>query len=111
MSPFVWFHNHSENPKQTKAFYEKLAGWQTSDGPGGMTMFQGDKAPMASLGALEHGAAAWLPYLQVDDVASATQRALKLGGTLVREQTRGPAGEYSVVRDPGGATVALWQKA
>ncbi|HEY2406156.1 MAG TPA: VOC family protein [Polyangiaceae bacterium] len=111
MSPFVWFHNHSENPKQTKDFYEQLASWQSSDGPAGTTMFQVEKAPMAGLGVKEGGPAGWLPYLQVDDVAAATKRALKLGGTLVREKTRGPAGEYSVVRDPGGATVALWQKA
>ena len=111
MSPFVWFHNHSENPKQTRAFYEKLAGWKSPDGPGGMTLFQGENGPMAALGSQEEGSAGWLPYLQVDDVGAATQRALKLGATLVREKTRGPAGEYSVVRDPGGANVALWQKA
>jgi predicted enzyme related to lactoylglutathione lyase len=111
MSPFVWFHNHSENPKQTKAFYEQLAGWKAADGPGGMTLFQGEKAPMAGLGAKEDGTAGWLPYLEVDDVGAATKRAVKLGATLVSEKTRGPAGEYSVIRDPGGATVALWQKA
>lgn len=111
MSPFVWFHNHSENPKQTRAFYEKLAGWKSSDGPSSITLFQGENGPMAGLGTREEGSAGWLPYLQVDDVGAATQRALKLGATLVREKTRGPAGEYSVVRDPGGANVALWQKA
>jgi hypothetical protein len=29
---------------------------------------------------------------------------------VLEAQTRGPAGTYSVVRDPGGALVALWQK-
>ncbi len=111
MSPFVWFHNHSENPKQTKSFYEQLAGWKPSDGPNGMTLFQGESGPIAGLGMKEDGAPSWLPYLQVDDVQAATKRALMLGATLLRETTRGPAGEYSVVRDPGGASVALWQKA
>jgi predicted enzyme related to lactoylglutathione lyase len=48
---------------------------------------------------------------RIDDVAAATKRAVKLGAELLEDQTRGPAGDYSIVRDPGGATVALWQKA
>lgn len=111
MSPFVWFHNHSENPEQTRSFYEQLAGWKSSDGPSRMTLFQGENGPMAGLAAKEEGTSGWLPYLQVDDLDAETTRALKLGATLVREKTRGPAGDYSVVRDPGGANVALWQKA
>jgi len=30
---------------------------------------------------------------------------------LLEDRTRGPAGTYSIVRDPGGATLALWQRA
>jgi predicted enzyme related to lactoylglutathione lyase len=47
----------------------------------------------------------------VDDVAEATKRAVSLGATVVSEKRRGPAGEFSVVRDPAGAGVALWKKA
>jgi len=107
---FVWFHNNSQNPAESVAFYEKLLGWRASDGPAGMKMLARDKAPIAGLGPAD-GGAGWLPFAEVDDVDASTRRAVKLGATVVKEKTRGPAGEFSVVRDPGGATVALWQKA
>ena len=108
---FVWFHNNSDKPKESTAFYEKLLGWVPSDGPGGTTMFAGEKEPFAGLGARDGDAAGWLPYVQVDDVVAATRKAVKLGAVLVKEKTRGPAGEFSVVRDPGGSVIALWQRA
>jgi predicted enzyme related to lactoylglutathione lyase len=108
---FVWFYNSSDKPNESTTFYEKLLGWKPSEGPGGMTMFAGEKGPFAGLGAKDGDATGWLPYVQVDDVGAATKKAVKLGAVLVKEKTRGPAGEFSVVRDPGGAAIALWQKA
>jgi predicted enzyme related to lactoylglutathione lyase len=108
---FVWFHNHSDKPNETNNFYEKLLGWKASDGPAGVTMFVGDKGPFAGLGVKDGAAAGWLPYVQVDDVEAATKKAVKLGAALIKEKTQGPAGDFSVVRDPGGAAIALWQKA
>lgn len=108
---FVWFHNNSENPSESKSFYEKLLGWKPADGPAGMTMFAGEKGPFAGLSAKDGGSAGWLPYVQVDDVGAATKKALALGATVLKDKSRGPAGEFSVVKDPGGAAIALWQKA
>jgi uncharacterized protein len=108
---FVWFHNYSEKPGEARGFYEKLLGWRGTEGPGGLTMFSGASGPFAGLAANEGASAGWLPYVQVDDVDSATSKALKLGATLIKEKSRGPAGEFSVVQDPGGAAIALWQKA
>jgi predicted enzyme related to lactoylglutathione lyase len=53
----------------------------------------------------------WIPFVPVDDVDAASQRAVSLGASILREKTRGPAGEFTVVRDPGGAALALWTKA
>ncbi len=108
---FVWFHNSSDKPQESKAFYEKLLGWKPADGPAGMTMFAGAKGPFAALGAKDGSVAGWLPYAQVDDVDAATRKAVNLGAEVLKEKTRGPAGEFSIVRDPGGAAIALWQKA
>jgi predicted enzyme related to lactoylglutathione lyase len=109
---FVWFHNSSDNPSGSSRFYENLLGWTASEGPGGLTMLAGPAGPFAGLAKTDGGAAAgWIPYVQVDDVDGATNDAVKLGATVVSARTRGPAGEYSVVRDPGGAAIALWQKA
>ncbi|MDX2018969.1 MAG: VOC family protein [Deltaproteobacteria bacterium] len=107
---FVWFHNSSKKPSESAAFYESLLGWKRTDGPPGMTMLAGEKGPLAGVGS-EDGAVGWIPYVQVADVDDATRKAKDLGATVLKEKTRGPAGEFSVVRDPGGAAVALWQKA
>ena len=108
--PFVWFHNQSENPSDSRAFYEKLLGWKSAEGPGGMTMFAGPSGPFAAVGSKEQ-AGGWIPYAEVDDVDTATEKAKKLGASVLQNKTRGPAGDFCIVRDPGGAAVALWQKA
>lgn len=108
---FVWFHNSNDNPSASSQFYERLFGWTASDGPGGLTMLAGSGGPFAGVAKKDAGAAGWIPFAQVDDVDAATKSAVALGATIVNPKTRGPAGEYSVVRDPGGAAVALWQKA
>jgi uncharacterized protein len=108
---FAWFHNGSEKPAEAVAFYEKLLGWKGADGPAGMTMLARETGPFAAVMAKKGKVSGWVPYVQVDDIAAATKRAVKLGGELLEDQTRGPAGTYSILRDPGGATVALWQKA
>ena len=108
---FVWFHNGSEKPNEVAKFYETLLGWKPAGGPPGTTMFAGETGPFAGVGPLEGKAAAWIPYVQVNDVDEATKRAVKLGAGMIKERTRGPAGDYAIVRDPGGASVALWQKA
>lgn len=113
-SPFVWFHNNGQKPEETKAFLESLLGYQSSAGPGGMTMLTTSAGPFAALGgrADRYGDQdEWIPFVAVDDVDAATQRAVGLGAGLVREKTRGPAGEFTVIRDPGGAALALWKKA
>jgi uncharacterized protein len=108
---FVWFHNGSAKPSDAATFYEKLLGWKSAAGPAGMTMLARDEGPFAAVMPSNGNVSGWVPYVQVDDVAAATMRALKLGAELVEDQTRGPAGTYSIVRDPGGAAFALWQKA
>jgi hypothetical protein len=72
-----------------------------------MTMLAGEKGPFAGVGE-EEGMVGWIPYAQVDDVDDATKKAKALGGTVVKAKTRGPAGEFSIIRDPGGAAVALF---
>lgn len=108
---FVWFHNNSDNPGDSSRFYEKLLGWKATEGPGGMTVLAGESGPFAGVARKDGGLAGWIPYAQVDDVDAATKEAQRLGATILRAKTRGPAGEFTIVRDPGGAALALWQKA
>jgi len=53
----------------------------------------------------------WLPYVGVDVIKSATTKAKSLGAKViveVREVTG--HGHMSVLSDPTGATIALWQQ-
>lgn len=113
-SPFVWFHHNGRKPDATKAFLESLLGFRADRGPGGMTMLAAGGGPFAALGSKDDRYGdrdEWIPFVAVEDVDTATQRALALGASLLRDKSRGPAGEFSVVRDPGGAALALWKKA
>jgi uncharacterized protein len=51
----------------------------------------------------------WLPYVEVSDVGGATERARRLGATVLLDSREGPAGWRSVVRSPEGGEIALWQ--
>jgi len=108
---FVWFQNSSVKPADSVAFYEKLLGWRKAEGPPGMTMFASADGPFAGVAEREGEVEGWIPYVRVDDVDQATLKAKRLGASLVQKRTRGPAGEFTVIRDPGGATLALWQEA
>jgi predicted enzyme related to lactoylglutathione lyase len=51
----------------------------------------------------------WLPYIEVDRVDVATDRARKLGASVLLGPREGPAGWRSVVATPAGGEIAFWQ--
>ncbi len=110
VNPIAYTELHTSDPGRAKAFYAELFGWkgeeeQTPLGP--YTMFQ---SLLVGLTANRGGVpTTWVPYVGVPDVASATKRARELGGEILRELVAIPAGTFSVVRDPTGAVVGLWQ--
>ena len=108
---FVWFHNASEKPEASVAFYEKVLGWKAASGPPGMTMFAGASGPFAAVAQREGKPSGWVPYVKVQDVDAAAAKAEAAGATVVSPRAKGPAGDFVVIRDPGGATLALWQAA
>jgi uncharacterized protein len=63
-------------------------------------------------GGIVHSAGApplWLPYVEVDRIDAATERARRLGGSVTLQVREGPAGWRSVVATPCGGEIALWQ--
>jgi predicted enzyme related to lactoylglutathione lyase len=52
----------------------------------------------------------WLPYVLVDDIVGATAKAKSLGATVVQDvmEVMGE-GSLSVIIDPTGAALGLWQ--
>jgi hypothetical protein len=52
----------------------------------------------------------WLPYVAVDDLAAATQRAKDLGATMIMENIPvADFGKFTIFQNPTGAVIAMWQ--
>ncbi len=104
---FVWFSLGAEDPAGAREFYSSLLDWDIAE----EGMVAGEERPWAAIGPDGESDTGWLPYVQVPDVDRATERALELGATVLRDKTRGPAGDYTTIADPTGAAIALWQPA
>src|SRR3989442_15493888 len=52
----------------------------------------------------------WMAYVGVDDVRASTTKAKDLGAKVVQDVMEvGEYGTMSVIADPTGATIAMWQ--
>lgn len=115
---FCWIEANLENPERGKGFYGELFGWKSQDLDmpiGRYTMLRlGDDLvagllPMPvnakKMGAPPH----WLGYVAVADVQAATKKATALGGRVFLLPQNAGQGKMSVIADPTGAVLALWQ--
>ncbi|RNC71346.1 MAG: VOC family protein [Desulfuromonadales bacterium] len=112
-NPFVHVELLTNDVARAKDFYKGLFDWKLEDIPGmDYTMINvGEgtgggmmKNPMPEIPS--H----WLAYVLVDDAASATEKARSLGATVAKGVTEIPnVGWFSVIIDPTGAALALWQ--
>jgi predicted enzyme related to lactoylglutathione lyase len=62
-------------------------------------------------GIVECGTArpVWLPYVAVERIGEATDRARRLGAEVLLGPREGPAGWRSVVASPAAGELALWE--
>jgi uncharacterized protein len=52
----------------------------------------------------------WVAYVNVDDVKASTSKATSLGAKVMKDVTDVPnAGSFSIITDPTGAMLGLWQ--
>jgi hypothetical protein len=94
------------------AFYTKLFGWRAEAICVGRNAYLTlDLGARLEGGVVERetGGSLWLPYVEVADIAEATERARGLGARVALEPREGPAGWRSILAAPAGAEVALWQ--
>ena len=117
-NPFVHIELNTTNIAAAKAFYGKLFGWKLEDVPmdGGHTYTMINVGDGTGGGMQAHpvkGApSAWLSYVQVDDLKAATEKARTLGAKVMQEPMEVMGmGSLSVVIDPTGAALGLWQPA
>ena len=113
-NPFVHVELTTSDPAKAKSFYGALFDWKLDDvemAPG-MTYTMIRVGEGTGGGMMKHPMAgapsAWLPYVNVDNVAAATAKAKSLGATILREVTEVPnAGSFSIIVDPTGAMLGL----
>jgi len=114
-NPFVHVELNTTDVAKAKEFYGKLFAWKLEDVemPGMQyTMIKvGEGTGGGIMKQLVPGApSAWLAYVQVDDIAAATQKAKSLGAKVMKDATEIPGtGWFSIIIDPTGACLALWK--
>src|SRR6202171_6164417 len=115
-NPFVHVELVTTDINQAKSFYGSLLDWKLEDVPmdSGMTYTLINVGEGTGGGMMKHpmpGAPSmWLPYVEVDDIVASTAKAKSLGATVVRDvmEVMGE-GSLSIIIDPTGATLGLWQ--
>jgi predicted enzyme related to lactoylglutathione lyase len=115
---FVHIELNTNDPSKAKAFYSKLFTWKTEDmemGPGmTYTMLSPGEGPAGGLwkNPVPGAPSFWLAYVNVDDVKAATDKAKSLGAQVMKDVSEVPGmGWFSIIADPTGAHLGLWQAA
>ncbi|QIG49425.1 VOC family protein [Nordella sp. HKS 07] len=116
-NPFVHVELNSPDPEKAKAFYAKLFQWQLADMPNpadpghSYTVIKvGEGTGGGIMKQVPHGPAGWIPYVLVDDLRAATDKATSLGGKVMKDVTEVPdMGWFTIIQDPTGSMLGLWK--
>jgi predicted enzyme related to lactoylglutathione lyase len=118
---FVWFELVTKDPQKAQGFLGELFHWKTEGMPipaaaggGTYTMVKnGDKSIGGYMptpqGAPPH--AHWISHLQVDDTNAVVAKVKANGGRVLSESHKMDMGTHTIVADPLGGALALWQPA
>lgn len=114
---FSWVDLQTTDLAGAKAFYGGLFGWTLNDAPlpdGNVyTMVSQDGKDITGMGQLPEGMAIpphWNSYVTVADLDATTAKVAELGGTVIEQPFDVlDAGRMSLIQDPTGGMVALWQ--
>jgi predicted enzyme related to lactoylglutathione lyase len=111
-TPLVHLELHTGDLRRARAFYAELCDWRPERIDAGCGSYLALELGRGLSGGIVECATErplWLPYVEVDRVAEATDRARLLGASVLLGPREGPAGWRSVVGTPAGGEVALWQ--
>jgi predicted enzyme related to lactoylglutathione lyase len=114
--PFIHVELNTQDLAKAKSFYQAMFAWTLNDvdmgGSKSYTLINVGEGTGG--GMMQHpmpGAPSmWLPYVLVADIAAATAKAKSLGATVIVDvmEVMGE-GSLSVITDPSGATLGMWQ--
>ena len=111
-NPVVHLELHTGDLPCASAFYSRLLRWR----PQRIDAGEGSYLALELGGSLGGGIVEcgtkrplWVPYVEVDRIDAVTERACRLGASVLLEPREGPAGWRSVVTAPEGGEIAFWQ--
>jgi uncharacterized protein len=111
-NPVVHLELHTGDRPRAGAFYAGLLRWRTERIEAGCRAYHAlELGRDFGGGIVECGAPRplWLPYVEVEEIRETTERAVRLGASVLLTPREGPAGWRSVVSSPAGGEIAFWQ--
>lgn len=115
-NPFVHIELQTRDIALAKDFYGKLFDWKLEDlpAPGSAATYTMIKVGEGTGGGMFTNPDVpphWLAYVGVDNIQTMTAKAKALGASVVQDVMEiGDYGWMSVIIDPTGATLAMWQE-
>ena len=115
MNSFTHIELNTHDPTAAKDFYSKVfPDWKFEDMPspaGPYTMIKPSSGTGGGLfkNPMPEVPSFWLPYIQVEDIKASTTLAAKLGAKIIRENHDVGMGWISILADPTGAAIGLFQ--
>jgi predicted enzyme related to lactoylglutathione lyase len=114
-NPFIHVELNTTHVPKAKAFYAKLFAWKLKDisAPSGpytlIDVGEGTGGGMMKQ-LIPDASSAWMPYVLVKDIRTSTRKAKKLGAKIMKDVEEIPdMGWLSIIVDPTGAILGLWQ--
>jgi predicted enzyme related to lactoylglutathione lyase len=110
--PVVHLELHTADLARASAFYSEVLQWEPELIRAASSSYLAlDLGSSLGGGIVECGTqrSLWLPYVEVDLIYDATERAHRLGAAVLLEPREGPSGWRSVVSSAEAGEVALWE--
>ena len=111
-NPVVHFEIGCTDRARTQKFFTDLFGWKIDSGPAGAIdtgSSQGIPGHITSLGHEPQHYTTF--YVEVDDIQSALDKAVALGGKKLVGPVKLPTGAFAWFSDPDGNMIGLLKKA
>jgi predicted enzyme related to lactoylglutathione lyase len=108
-NPVVHLELHSGDLERARAFYAQLCNWPEQRAEASYLSLALGRGLGGGIVECPTERPLWLPYVEVDRIEEAADKACRLGASMLLEPREGPAGWRSVVRTPAAGEIALWQ--
>jgi len=112
----IWTDLSTSDPAGARDFYAKVFGWKVEVNPdpqyGGYALAKIGGKDVAGIGPkqMDEAPTAWTVYIGSADAEDTTKKAQAAGGkVIVPTMSVGEQGKMSIIQDPSGAVIGIWQ--